>query len=69
MTDKAKKTRYSVFLEEYKGTPVVAIREVDKKGNILDKDKFPILSIGKNKLKAIVKCSDLLKEALNQLEN
>ena len=65
---KSKKVRYGVFPEEYKGTEVVAIREVDKEGEILNPEKFPIISIGKTKLKAIVACADDLKEALDNLE-
>ncbi len=65
---KEKKMRYGVFNESYKETPVVVIREVDKEGEIIDPNKFPIVSFGKTKLKAIVSCSEQLAEALEELE-
>lgn len=51
MSDK-KEIKTEVEIGEYKGSPVLTIHELDEQGQ---RTKYPLISFGKRKAKAIIK--------------
>lgn len=61
-TKKEKKAKYEVFLEEYKGTEVIAIYEVDSDGDKVR--NFPLVSMGRKKWEVVLANRNKVKELL-----